>query len=440
MKFPRLITEISNAQWAISGDAFSGMLSIIDGDETSDRSVFHALEEYQKEAMTGALGEPVDGTSLTRIKGNIGFIDIDGPIVHRSNGVAKVSGLTSVQGLIREFKALEENTDVTEIVLLLDTPGGVVKGTSEFVDMVAGCDKRVTAYVWGTAASAGYWIAASADNIVSSDTGVVGSIGVVLTYDLNSKTGLGKIISSQTKKKQMSFESEKGRKSAQKLVDDLADVFINSVASGRGVSAETVQKKYGQGDIFVAAEAKKRGMIDSISTLDSLIDELMDKDTSDESYESLDIEKIDSQKQAATNSAAKIKGELPMTLKELMAEHPNIREEVEAIKNDAYQSGADSVQAKIDKTIPFFENKNYPPSVAKLCVEVLKGKYTPDALAATVTVLDAQKEHEKITAAINDEKEIGQTPAQVPDALSADGIVRTEADYQAMIAEIQPDA
>ena len=119
MKFPRIITEIANAQWAMNHSAFSAMLSIIDGDD-ADRSIFHALEEYQREAFTGVLGDPAEGSDLTRIKGNIGFLDIDGPIVHRSNGVAKVSGLTSIQGLTREFKALEENQDVTEIVLLLD--------------------------------------------------------------------------------------------------------------------------------------------------------------------------------------------------------------------------------------------------------------------------------------------------------------------------------
>lgn len=439
MKFPRIITEIANAQWAMNHSAFSAMLSIIDGDD-ADRSIFHALEEYQREAFTGVLGDPAEGSDLTRIKGNIGFLDIDGPIVHRSNGVAKVSGLTSIQGLTREFKALEENQDVTEIVLLLDTPGGVVKGTSEFADMIAKSNKRTTAYVWGTAASAGYWIAASADRIISSDTGIVGSIGVVMTYDLNAKTGIGKIISSQSPNKQLTPESEKGRKASQKLVDDLADVFIQSVASGRNVSTEIVEKSYGQGDVFVAAEAKKRGMIDAIQSLDELMASLSEEET--ESYKSSENfnSVITQVKQAVTTRAAKIKGELPMTLKELVAEHPNIREEIEAIKNDAYSAGALSVQTKIDKTIPFFENKNYPPAVAKLCVEVLKGKYTPDALAATITVLDAQMEHEKVLGAVEDSTEAGQTPAQAQEALSHDGVVRSEADYQAMLASLHMDA
>lgn len=457
MKHLGILNEISNTQWAMNPEAFTGMLSIINGDD-AERSVFHSVDEASRiEAFTGNLGEPVEETQLTRINGNVGFLDIDGPIVHRASGVSKVSGLTSIQGLTREFQGLAENEDINEIVLLLDTPGGVVKGTSEFADMIAKCDKRVTAYVWGTAASAGYWIASAADQVFSSNTGIVGSIGVVLTYDLNKATGIGKVISSQSPNKQLEPNTPKGRKEAQKLVDNLANVFIGAVASGRSVTVEKVKKDFGQGNVFIASEAKERGMIDDVKTLSELVIELKNKDD-DYSYtvsEGIDDFKIHldpvyvdadtsntheiniEDKQAGAPIRVKAKnGGKPMTLKELMAEHPEIKTEIEAIKQESFEAGAGSVQARIDQVVPYFEKKEYPKQLAELGIKVLKGEHNVDALIGAVTVFDAQAEHDKLRGAQQDSQDIKPTPAQQEPDMSKDGVVRNAADEEAMLARL----
>ena len=51
-------------------------------------------------------------------------------------------------------------------------------------------------------------------------------------------------------------------------------VFINDVAKNRGTIPEFIQSNYGQGSVFVGPRALKIGMIDEITTLDSLIKEL----------------------------------------------------------------------------------------------------------------------------------------------------------------------
>jgi ClpP class serine protease len=207
-------------------ESFGALLAIINGDNDNDfTGLFHTA---RKEAFIGDIGERSEGQDLVRIRNNVGILDIDGPIVHRASGVSKISGLTSIEGLGREFQELEANPEIDTIILLMDTPGGVVAGTSEFADMVAKCKKYTAAYIYGAAASAGYWIASAADKIISSDVGAVGSIGVVMTAEIEENEKI-KIISSQSKNKQLSLKSKEGKAQAQEVVDDMADVFINTV-------------------------------------------------------------------------------------------------------------------------------------------------------------------------------------------------------------------
>ena len=440
MKHPGILNEICNTQWAMKTDAFDGMLAIIEGQD-ADRNAFHSLDESSKiEAFTGQLGEPIEGTELTRINENIGYLDIDGPIVHRASGVAKVSGLTSIQGLTREFQALADNPELTDIVMLLDTPGGVVKGASELCEMIARSDKKVTAYVWGTAASLGYWIASSADQVISSNTGIVGSIGVVMTYSINKSTGIGKIISSQSPNKQMDPGSAKGKKSAQKIVDHLAGIFIAGVAKGRGVTEKKVISKFGGGDVFVAADALKLGMIDKVQSLTDLNSELMNMNTEAEISTDTEINEPENiltceQPTAGTSTSVTAFNERgrAMTLKELMAEHSEIKSEIEAIKNESFKTGAESVQSRVNAVVAYYNNDQYPKAISNLCVQVLKNEQSKDALIGAVTVFDAQKEYDKKRGAVSDDQDLGTTQSQQPLPVSDDGIVRSAADEQAML-------
>ncbi|MCW2927143.1 MAG: signal peptide peptidase SppA, type, partial [Thermoleophilia bacterium] len=80
----------------------------------------------------------------------------------------------------------EEEDDWDGVILELDTPGGSVLASEEVTDALARLDKEtdlpVVAWMRGTAASAGYYISASADRIVAAPSTFTGSIGVILEY------------------------------------------------------------------------------------------------------------------------------------------------------------------------------------------------------------------------------------------------------------------
>lgn len=292
MSHPRIMIEIASKQWAITEDALRGIVKAAESSvDEDDRDRFHGAPRGKVEAIFDVLGDPrEEGNRYTSINGKVGTIMIDGPIIPRSDWFSEVSGLVSIEALTQEFRALEEDANIEEIVLFMDSPGGVITGISEFARIVAKCPKSVTAYVFGMAASAGYWIASAADRIVSSDTGIVGSIGVVQTIRLDDKNEFIEIVSRQSPDKRLDPETKEGKRKIQDLLSDLADVFIDAVAENRGVSREVVLEDFGKGDVFAAAKAEKAGMIDGISDLSLFIDGLQ---TEEPMEPPLDIEMPD---------------------------------------------------------------------------------------------------------------------------------------------------
>jgi len=221
-------------------------------------------------------GAAVDGALYSYRNGRVGAILIDGPIIPRATMFSDVSGVMSIDRLTDEFKAFVDNPEIEEIVLLLDTPGGDVTGISDFSALVRATEKPVSAFAW-MAASAGYWIASAADSIVAPVSGMIGSIGVVVTYydytEADAKKGVRAVemVSSQSPNKRADINTDTGRAVVQQLLDDLADGFIGAVAMNRGTDAETVINTYGGGAVFAAPRAMDAGMIDHVSDFDSFM-------------------------------------------------------------------------------------------------------------------------------------------------------------------------
>ncbi|MCF1457754.1 MAG: S49 family peptidase, partial [Shewanella sp.] len=137
--------------------------------------------------------------------------------------------------------------------------------------------KPIVAYVGGTAASAAYWIASAADEVVVDATARLGSIGVVMTLrrskdDDQSETL--EIVSSQSPNKRLDPASQKGRAAYQAQKDQLADVFIDRVARNMDVSRETVLEDFAQGGILIGQTAVDKGMAARLGSLEGVIAEL----------------------------------------------------------------------------------------------------------------------------------------------------------------------
>jgi len=426
------LAEIYSENWAINEDVISSI---------------HDLGEYSLEAARDDdaisaqldVGGPVTGTQWSYYNDNgVATLSIRGPLASRSGLLSTLFGWPSTEGLMQEFRALEDDDSVKTIVLLFDTPGGAVTGISEFASMIAGCDKRTIAYVYGSAASAGYWLAAGCDKIVSADTGTVGSIGVVMSIRTAKEAGRIEITNSQSPYKRLDPATKEGRNQLESLLDQTADVFIETVARGRDKSATYVAEKFGRGALVGAYEALGRGMIDDVATLSETFSQLSAAEKIEMKLES------DSKQFAVSTNPDKEKSTMP-TLQELVAEHPAIQGEIEALTKAAREDGIAAERARAtanhEGAVKVLSSDNYPKLLKEMASKVISGSLDLAALTGAVAAYDALKEVTAAEAAVADSEEVPPTPAADPGAteLSTDGVLRSSADIDAELMELRRD-
>ena len=186
--------------------------------------------------------------------------------------------------LAQTVTALANNPDIETILLDIDSPGGVVTGTPEAADAIFAARKttKVVALVNPLAASAAYYLASQASEIVAVPSGDVGSIGVftlhtdcsVMFEEIGVKPTF--IFAGKFKVEGNSFEplSDTAREHFQQEIDKLYRQFLKAVARGRGVSVSEVEGSFGRGRTVMAADAKRAGMIDRVATINMTLSRL----------------------------------------------------------------------------------------------------------------------------------------------------------------------
>lgn len=259
----RLMSLAASMTWAISPSWLTQILAIAN------------REGPGPEAVARELGRPLDNTRSVTNRDGVAVIPVTGPIFRRANAFSEISGATSVQVLATDLHLALDSEDVSAIVLEVDSPGGEVAGISELADMIyaARGRKPIVAYVDGTCASAAYWLASACDEIVATDTAVIGSIGVVRAVPNPGATRSAdiEIVSNVSPNKRPNVRTEEGRAVYQAEVDALADVFVSRVARNRGVSVDAVLADFGQGGCLIGAGAVAAGMVDAVGSLESVI-------------------------------------------------------------------------------------------------------------------------------------------------------------------------
>lgn len=277
------------------------------------------------EAVAAKIGRPLDNTRSVTVRDGVATVPVIGPIVRYADFFSEVSGMTSVQSLSRDLNEAAENPGVTAIVLEIDSPGGQAAGIADMAGIIAGIDKPVIAYVDAQAASAAYWIAAAADEIVISRAAMLGSVGVIVSANTKKPDGQVQIVSSQSPKKRPDLSTESGRAQVQSIVDDLADVFVADVAKLRGIDVDRVLSW--QGDMLVGQKAVDAGLADRLGDYESILAGLSGSTT------------------RSIAMTAKTTSSPEITRESLAAEHPAIADALRAEGRDALANDTDALLA-----------------------------------------------------------------------------------------------
>ena len=306
----RIWNRIAGEPWAITETALHTILEIA------------ARENESPQAVAAKLGRNLQNTYSVTERDGVAIIPVTGPLFRYANLFTMISGASSYELIARDFTAALESPQIKGIILDIDSPGGEVNGVSELSNMVfaARGKKPVVAYASGDAASGAYWIASAADEIVVSETSALGSIGVVGMYQ--GKSGKSaeavEIVSSQSPHKRLDPTTDDGRSRLQIRIDSMADVFIETIARNRNVSAENVQNHYGGGDVMIGAKAVSAGLADRVGSLEGLIAELSSPKKSPRTEGFFNAQKLSSTLAPSTQEKK------PMDIETLKKDHPDL--------------------------------------------------------------------------------------------------------------------
>lgn len=272
----RLLAAVHEKPWAILESSYLQILDIVHnharGVRLTDEEITEALEAARPRDRGGAP------------PGGIAVLPLWGPIVPHADMLTQMSGATALDAWLADFRELVADPSVGTIVLNVDSPGGSVDLVTETAQAIRDSrkSKHIVAVANTLAASAAYDLAAQADELYVSPSGMVGSIGVFLAHEdisqMLEQEGVKVTLISAGKYKTEgnSFEplSDEARAAKQKLVDSYYQLFVADVAKGRGVDTSTVEASYGQGRVLTARAAVQAGMVDGVQSLDQTLAKL----------------------------------------------------------------------------------------------------------------------------------------------------------------------
>ena len=223
----------------------------------------------QAQQRTGAdmCGEAVELESM-EVANGIARIPVSGVIGRKLSPMEKGAGALDVSDVEKDILEAEADPRVRGIVLVIDSPGGMVNGTPELAMAIESAAKPIYAWVPGGAYSAAYWLACSTDGIFAAPSAGVGSIGVYIPHYDQSRAYEAQgviadpITSGQYKAAGFPGTSltEAQRADLQAYVDRLAAQFKAHVREARG----DVPDELMQGQTFQADAALDHGLIDGI--------------------------------------------------------------------------------------------------------------------------------------------------------------------------------
>ena len=209
----------------------------------------------------------------------IAVIPIHGSMVKRSLGMEAASGLISYGEIAAMLDAALADPLVSGILLDIDSPGGEASGSFELARRVRemAAQKPVWAVANDAAYSAAYAIAASAQRLFVTETGGVGSIGVIALHvdqsvkDAKDGYHYTAITAGAHKNDYSPHEplSDAAKTELQGEVDRLYAIFTEHVAAMRGLDLDAVRAT--EAGLFFGTNAVTQGLADGVQTLEDTL-------------------------------------------------------------------------------------------------------------------------------------------------------------------------
>lgn len=284
----RAIDELPLRLAAVQGDpaklALDGKL--VDGLKTRDQmrelliargARDDASKSFRQVSMGDYLAHVQDAGAPTPVQPGVGIVVAEGEIVDGEAAAGRIGG-DSTARLIRKAR---EDDAVKAVVLRVNSPGGSAFASEVIrreLELTRSAGKPVVVSMGDVAASGGYWISTSSDAVIADARTITGSIGVFgmlptaegLMDKLHLHTG-----GITTTWLAGGYDARRPldprlKAVVQSSIDNVYARFTTLAAQARKTTPEQIDA-VGQGRVWTGAQAKERGLVDRLGSLDDAV-------------------------------------------------------------------------------------------------------------------------------------------------------------------------
>ncbi|MGJ8674892.1 MAG: signal peptide peptidase SppA [Pseudoalteromonas sp.] len=210
-------------------------------------------------------------------KQKVAIVIAKGTILDGTQKPGTIGGDSTAQ-LLREAR-LDDN--VKAVVLQVDSGGGSAFASEVIrkeIDLIKAAGKPVVASMATYAASGGYWISASADEIFAEPSTITGSIGIfgMMTTFERTLEYVGVRTDGVGTTELAGMSPTRGlspgiKQIIQMNIERGYERFINLVATERSMTAEAVDE-IAQGRVWIGTQALELGLVDKLGNLQDAVE------------------------------------------------------------------------------------------------------------------------------------------------------------------------
>jgi signal peptide peptidase SppA len=231
-------------------------------------SVRHRSDLLEQPESRADVGDRIEVSGKT-----IAMIPVVGTLMKSRTS----TGGTSTVDTRKQIRAATRDSDISGILLRVDSPGGTVAGTDALAQEIrqARRAKPVLAQIEDVGASAAYWVSSQASRVyASSATSMIGSIGTMLAVRKGAAGEVALFRSGPHKGAGMDGEiTEEQAAHLQTLVDGLQAQFGKAVSEGRRLSPEQLAA-VSTGAVWLAEQAHELRLIDGVQPIEKTLQQL----------------------------------------------------------------------------------------------------------------------------------------------------------------------
>jgi protease IV len=212
---------------------------------------------------------------------HIALLAAEGDILRgRSDDLFGGGTAIASNSMAQTIRQLRKDKSVKGVIFRVDSPGGDAVASDEILHemKLLSADKPLVISMSDYAASGGYFISMTGDQIVAYPNTITGSIGVIYgkftLKELYDKLGIQKELLQRGKNADIDSDyrtlSDAGRQKLHEGIVSTYHSFVSKVASARKKSYDQIDP-IAQGRVWMGAQAKENGLVDELGGLDKAV-------------------------------------------------------------------------------------------------------------------------------------------------------------------------